>query len=49
MKALYGLESARVVSFRLYMAEQLSKMGSQSTIADPDVVWLRAAAKGDGE
>ena len=30
------------------MAEHLSKMGFQSTIADPDV-WLRAASKGDSE
>ena len=47
VKALYGLKSASF-SFRSYMAEKLSHMGFQSTIVDPDV-WLRAAAKGDGE
>ncbi len=47
VKALYGLKSASF-SFRSYMAEQLSKMGFQSTTADPDV-WLRAASKGDSE
>ena len=36
LKALYGLKSASF-SFRSYMAEHLSKMGFQSTIADPDV------------
>ena len=41
VKALYGLKSASF-SFRSYMAEKLASM------ADPDV-WLRAAAKGDGE
>jgi hypothetical protein len=47
VKALYGLKSASF-SFRSYMAEKLTEMGFQSTIADPDV-WLRAASKGDGE
>jgi hypothetical protein len=47
VKALYGLKSA-TFSFGSYMAEKLSDMGFQSSMADPDV-WLRAAAKGDGE
>ena len=47
VKALYGLKSASF-SFRSYMAEKLSDMGFQSSMADPDV-WLRAATKGDGE
>ena len=47
VKALYGLKSASF-SFRSYMAEKLTDMGFQSTAADPDV-WLRTAAKGDGE
>ena len=47
VKALYGLKSASF-SFRSYMAEKLSELGFQSSMADPDV-WLRAAVKGDGE
>lgn len=47
VKALYGLKSASF-SFRSYMAEKLSDLGFQSSLADPDV-WLRAATKGDGE
>ena len=47
VKALYGLKSASF-SFRSYMAEKLSSMGFQSSMADPDV-WLRAASKPDGE
>ena len=47
VKALYGLKSASF-SFRSYMAEKLSDMGFQSSMADPDV-WLQAATKGDGE
>ena len=47
VKALYGLKSASF-SFRSYMAEKLSELGFQSSLADPDV-WLRAATKGDGE
>jgi len=47
VKALYGLKSASF-SFRSFMAEKLSEMGFQSSLADPDV-WLRAATKGDGE
>ena len=47
VKALYGLKSASF-SFRAYMAEKLTNMNFQSTMADPDV-WLRAATKGDGE
>ena len=47
VKALYGLKSASF-SFRSYMAEKLTDMDFRSTVADPDV-WLRAAAKGDGE
>ena len=47
VKALYGLKSASF-SFRSYMAEKLTEMNFQSTMADPDV-WLRAATKGDGE
>ena len=47
VKALYGLKSASF-SFRSYMAEKLTEMGFQSSLADPDV-WLRAATKGDGE
>jgi hypothetical protein len=47
IKALYGLKSASF-SFRLYMAEKLSDLGFQSSLADPNV-WLRAAMKGDGE
>jgi Reverse transcriptase (RNA-dependent DNA polymerase) len=47
VKALYGLKSASF-SFRSYMAEKLTLMGFQSSLADPDV-WLRAATKGDGE
>ena len=47
VKALYGLKSASF-SFRSYMAEKLTSMGFQSSLADPDV-WLRAATKGDGE
>ena len=47
VKALYGLKSASF-SFRSFMAEKLSGMGFQSSLADPDV-WLRAATKGDGE
>ena len=47
VKALYGLKSASF-SFRSYMAEKLSQLGFQSSLADPDV-WLRAAVKGDGE
>ena len=46
-RALYGLKSASF-SFRTYMAEKLSDLGFQSTLADPDV-WLRAASKADGE
>ena len=47
VRALYGLKSASF-SFRSYMAEKLSDLGFQSTLADPDI-WLRAATKGDGE
>lgn len=47
VKALYGLKSASF-SFRAYMAEKLSDLGFQSSLADPDV-WLRAATKEDGE
>ncbi len=47
VKALYGLKSASF-SFISFMAEKLTEMGFQYTLADPDV-WLRAAAKGDGE
>ena len=47
VKALYGLKSASF-SFRSYMAEKLTDLGFQSSLADPDV-WLRAAVKGDGE
>jgi hypothetical protein len=47
VKALYGLKSASF-SFRSYMAEKLTSMGFQSSMADPDV-WLRAATKADGE
>ncbi len=47
VKALYGLKSASF-SFRSFMAEKLTEMGFQSTMADPDV-WLRAETKGDGE
>ena len=47
VRALYGLKSASF-SFRSYMAEKLTNLGFQSTMADPDV-WLRAASKGDGE
>jgi hypothetical protein len=46
--ALYCLKSASF-SVRSYMAEKLTEIcWFQSTIANPDV-WLRAAAKGDGE
>jgi hypothetical protein len=44
VNALYGLKSASF-SFRLYMTEKLSSMGST---ADTDL-WLRAASKSDGE
>ena len=47
VKALYGLKSASFSS-RSFMAEKLTQLGFQSTLADPDV-WLRAATKGDGE
>ena len=47
LKALYGLKSASF-SFRSYMAEKLTPMGLQSSMADPDV-WLRASTKTDGE
>jgi hypothetical protein len=47
VKALYGLKSASF-SFGSYMAEKLTAMNFQSSMADPDV-WMRAAAKGDGE
>jgi hypothetical protein len=47
VKALYGLKPASF-SFRSFMAEKLTQLGFQSTLADPDV-WLRAATKGDGE
>ena len=47
VRALYGLKSASF-SFRSYMAEKLASMNFQSSMADPDV-WIRAAAKGDGE
>ena len=47
VKALYGLKSASF-SFRSYMAEKLSSMNFQSSLADPDV-WMRAAAKGNSE
>jgi hypothetical protein len=47
VRALYGLKSASF-SFRSYMAEKLTDLGFQSSLADPDV-WLRAATKGDGE
>jgi Reverse transcriptase (RNA-dependent DNA polymerase) len=47
VKALYGLKSASI-SFRSFMAEKLTGMGFQSSLADPDV-WLRAAMKEDGE
>ena len=46
VKAVYGLKSASF-SFRSCMAEKLTEMGFQSTMADPDVR-LRAATKGDG-
>jgi hypothetical protein len=47
VKALYGLKSASF-SFQSYMAEKLTEMRFQSSLADPDV-WLRAATKRDGE
>ncbi len=47
VKALYGLKSASF-SFCSYMAKKLASMNFQSSLADPDV-WMRAAAKGDGE
>ncbi len=47
VRALYGLKSASF-SCRSYMAEKLASMNFQSSMADPDV-WIRAAAKGDGE
>ena len=47
VKALYGLKSASF-TFCSYTAEQLTEIGFESTIADPDV-WLRAATNGDGE
>jgi Reverse transcriptase (RNA-dependent DNA polymerase) len=46
-QALYGLKSASF-SFRSFMAEKLTNLGFQSSLADPDV-WLRAASKPDGE
>lgn len=47
VRALCGLKSASF-SFRSFMAEKLSDLGFQSTLADPDV-WIRAATKPDGE
>ena len=43
-----GVVWPQVCQRQLSVAEKLSDMGFQSTIADSDV-WLRAAAKGDGE
>ena len=45
--ALYGLKSASF-SLRSFMAEKLTEIDFQSTMADPDV-WLPAATKEDGE
>ncbi len=47
VRALYGLKSASF-SFWSYMAEKLTELGFQSTMADPRV-WLQAASKGDGK
>jgi hypothetical protein len=47
VKALYGLKLASY-SFRSYMAEKLSNMGFQSSMADLNV-WLQAATKGLAE
>ena len=46
-RALYGLKLASF-SFRTYMAEKLSDLGFQSTLAYPDV-WLHDASNADGE
>jgi hypothetical protein len=46
VKALHGLKSASF-SFRLYMAEKLSLMGFESSMADPDI-WLYVASKSNG-
>ena len=47
MQALYGLKSSGA-AWRAHFAADVRDMGFESSLADPDHVWMRAALKSNG-